>query len=153
MVLEFAVPGKAKPKERARSGRGHFYTPEKTRRYEALVATCARIAMRDRHIDGPDEGPVAVELILYFARTKGVPPDESFPVSIRRADFDNATKAIIDAMQGLVYKNDKQIVDAHVCLRYCPRSQPAMKPQVLVRVWTAGQRRNYSDMRQGGRTP
>ena len=41
-IFTFVVPGRAVPKERARKGKGgRFYTPKRTKVYEAEVAWCA----------------------------------------------------------------------------------------------------------------
>ena len=153
MALEFAVAGKPVGWQRT-GGRGAArYTQAKTRRYEELVARCARIAMREKeHNVFEKDVPVAVEIIAYFARPKAKAHlHEWFPLHITRADEDNIQKAIKDALKGVVYKDDKQIVDSHTCLRYCPAhhpQQPDMKPHVQVRVWPAGDRRNYADQRR-----
>ena len=57
--LNFVVPGKPVPKGRPRLGKGHVYTPKKTKDYEKKVAM---VALQARQICGLKKltGPVEV---------------------------------------------------------------------------------------------
>ena len=91
--IRFTVPGVPVPKERPRRApSGHWYTPKATRQYEHKVATHALQARRGRRSRGPYE----VTIRLYF-------PDR------RRRDADNVTKAIADALNGIVWSDDSEI--------------------------------------------
>lgn len=93
----FYVPGSPRGKERPRKGKNaNFYTPSRTREYENLVAWGARIA----HHGDPFEGPV--KLVLAISSCKS------------RADTSNILKSIEDGMNGIVYFDDKQIMEIHI---------------------------------------
>jgi len=120
LVVTFTVDGDPVPKGRPRfARRGQFvqtYTDAKTIDYETHVA------MRARHAIGatePLKGALSVFLYLRYA----VPPSYSkkrkeaclrgveYP---KRIDIDNVYKSITDAMNGIVYVDDSQIVEAHI---------------------------------------
>jgi len=120
LVVTFTVDGDPVPKGRPRfARRGKFvqtYTDAKTIDYETHVA------MKARHAIGatePLKGALSVFLYLRYA----VPPSYSkkrkeaclagleFP---KRIDIDNVYKSITDAMNGIVYVDDSQIVEAHI---------------------------------------
>jgi crossover junction endodeoxyribonuclease RusA len=95
IIVAFELPSRPHPKGRPRFGRGRAYTDEKTRLYEANVATACGLAMiRDRVqiATGP------VELACLFEQRDA-----------RAADVTNLVKAVEDAMNGIAWKDDKQV--------------------------------------------
>lgn len=115
MKKQFTVYGRAVPKARPRVTKsGHTYTPKTTKEYEARVQE----AYRKRYgMDMfPDKTPLA--MLVEFSYT---PPKswskvkrekairrEVFPTS--RPDVDNLLKSIEDALNGVAYRDDSQIV-------------------------------------------
>lgn len=128
--IQFVVPGTPVGKGRPKfARRGNFvtaYTPEKTASYENLVKVAAQAAMRGIP---PFEGAVAVGLHLF------VTPPASWSQKKQRAalsggvyptskpDVDNVIKGIFDAMNEIVWKDDKQAVDLVVTKRYGQTAQ------------------------------
>jgi Holliday junction resolvase RusA-like endonuclease len=126
MTLFFEVPGEPVGKARPRFTRqGHAYTPKKTSDYEREVRNSFRIAYPAHE---PMAGPVSMEVYAFF----GVP--KSWPMKKREAalrsesllptgrpDASNVLKAVEDALNGLAYLDDSQIVDASVQKRYASR--------------------------------
>ena len=120
LIVNFEVPGDPVPKGRPRfARRGTFvqtYTDSKTIEYETRVATLARLAI------GSSE-PLKGHLTVYLYLRYGVPASYTkkrveaclngleYP---KKVDLDNCYKSITDAMQGIVYANDSQIVEAHI---------------------------------------
>lgn len=94
LVLAFDVPIRPQPKRRARHGQGRTYTDPRTVAYENAIGLAARAAMTT----DPVEGDVA--LWCLFEQRDG-----------RRCDGDNAYKAIADALNGIAYKDDRQVTD------------------------------------------
>lgn len=91
MRYTITIPGRPVPKGRPRFSRsGHAYTPEKTRKYEELVAWCAK-----KDIPEPLKGDVAMDIMIY---ANGHWPD-----------IDNICKALLDGMNGIAYDDDKQV--------------------------------------------
>ncbi len=93
-VLRFIVPMKPVPKERPRFAQ-HTYTATRTRRFEEAVAWYARIAQQEAGWDML-EGPVLLDVV--FCK----PP--------ARADLSNLVKSLEDAIQGVLIKDDVQII-------------------------------------------
>ena len=97
-VCAFEIDRNPLPKERPRfmrrKGKSIAFTPKRTREYEAHVASLARKAMGDRE---PETGLVALRCVFYRAR--------------RDADLTNLCKSVEDPIQGIVFKNDNQVVD------------------------------------------
>ena len=92
------------PKGRPRMTRnGHTYTPKKTRDAEAHLKEMIAF-----HMDGiaPVEGPVSVNIVFTFKQ----PKSNKTAVHTQRPDLDNCFKLVTDAMNGIVYKDDSQIV-------------------------------------------
>jgi Holliday junction resolvase RusA-like endonuclease len=124
LIVTFEVEGDPVPKSRPRfARRGNFvqtYTDAKTIDYETHVAMKARQAIGASE---PLEGALTVFLYLRYT----VPPSYSkkrkeaclrgveYP---KKVDLDNVYKSITDAMQGIVYANDSQIVEAHITKVY-----------------------------------
>ena len=78
-----------------RNFRGRMVKSTDARRYDAEVKALARLA----GVFDPIEGPVSVRVDIYRARAMG--------------DLDNRAKVLLDALQGIAYVDDKQIVEIH----------------------------------------
>ena len=99
MRYTIEIPGKPVGKERPRMGRGgHMYTPPRTKKYEALVAQHA--------IDACVQLMTGVRLRVqwHIGRTKG---EGRRPKA--HADLDNVVKTVMDGLQGVAYKNDREV--------------------------------------------
>jgi Holliday junction resolvase RusA-like endonuclease len=90
--LAFCVPGNPVPKGRPRFFRGHAVTPRETRAAEEVVKLCAR-----RAGSRPRDGEVALSLVFY-RRTR------------QACDLDNLVKLVSDALNGVAFADDRQIV-------------------------------------------
>lgn len=101
--IEFRVDGAPVGKERPRRGRyGNFYTPDRTREYENRV----RWAFADKYAGmEPWAGPVKIEVRAHVKSPVSTP------------DGSNILKAVEDALNGLAYKDDAQVVSALVVKR------------------------------------
>ena len=120
LVVTFTVDGDPVPKGRPRfARRGQFvqtYTDSKTLEYETHVAIRARHAIGSSE---PLKGALSVFLYLRYAvpesytkkRKEACLLGLEFP---KRIDLDNVYKSITDAMNGIVYVDDSQIVEAHI---------------------------------------
>jgi len=121
MHLEFTVPGPPVPKARPRvtvTGRGTF-TPKKTKDYQELVAMAAMVAYKKstEPFPWPLDAGYRVDCVFYF---KGIPTK----------DLDNLAKSIFDALEGVLYTNDRQIMEAHLYKRL-----KAAEDKAVVRIW------------------
>lgn len=91
-VYRFTVPGNPIPWERARSKGGQHFTAPRTRAHRALIQGHARKAHVPK-LSG------LVKLTAAFYRE-----------SAHACDIDNLTKSVQDALNGLAYGDDRQIV-------------------------------------------
>lgn len=124
-TVRFIVPGKPQGKGRPRAARrGSFvtmYTDKKTVSYESTVALFAGQAMAGRPLV---DGPVAVDMYIVLP----IPPSwskkkQALAVSGRllptvKPDADNVVKAVFDAINTVVWRDDTQVVDLNVRRRY-----------------------------------
>ena len=120
LVVTYTVDGDPIPKGRPRfARRGKFvqtYTDAKTIEYETHVALKARQAIGASE---PFNGALSVFLYLRYEvpasyskkRKEACLAGLEYP---KRIDIDNVYKSITDAMNGIVYLDDSQIVEAHI---------------------------------------
>lgn len=116
--LYFVVPGRPQGKGRPRFDRksGRVFTPQKTRRYERLVAMEARRAARD---GWPCDATYRLGVFAVY-------PDG------RHADVSNILKAIEDGAEGVLWDNDRQIKSAHTAVEVRPDEEPRVEVSVSV---------------------
>ncbi|MBF8733085.1 RusA family crossover junction endodeoxyribonuclease [Pseudomonas guariconensis] len=123
--VTFHVPGEPVGKGRPRIGRvgnhARMFTPAKTASYEGLIALAGTEAMGGRVLL---ECPVMVEMRIVLGMPQSMSKKrkamalagELFPT--KKPDMDNVIKAIYDGLNGVVWKDDVQVVDAFVRKRY-----------------------------------
>lgn len=133
--IEFTVPGvpvgKGRPRATAESGKARMYTPAKTARYESTAALFASHAMSGRP---PFTGPMCVFMDIVLPvpeswskrRQAAALAGQEWPT--KKPDMDNVVKGIFDALNGIVWKDDVQVVALNVGKVYGPT------PGVAVRV-------------------
>ena len=127
MSITFTVPGNPQGKARARTfynqklGRSQSITPEKTVLYENLVKQCFTA-----NCDGGffDKEPLVMMVIAYFPIPKSTTKKDRgliaegllFPT--KKPDADNIAKVICDALNGVAYGDDTQVVSLTVIKEY-----------------------------------
>lgn len=102
---------------------GIAFTPADTRKYQSALRYAAQEAMNGRP---PLEGPLSVSIVAAFPvpqswskkKRQAALANHIFPTS--RPDIDNIAKQC-DGLNEVVWKDDKQIVDAQVSKRYSDR--------------------------------
>ena len=115
--FRMVIEGVPVPKGRPRFGRGHVYTPLKTKNAEALISTVGKKMMAGKK---PFTGPVKVDATFMVDVPKSWPKkrqgmpinDILLPTSARVGDVDNLLKTVTDAINGIVYEDDRQIITA-----------------------------------------
>ena len=109
LVCQFVIEGYCQPKQRT-FGRG-FVTPPETRAYERLVGQLARVAMKGKppyngfcglDVEIIHEIPKSWSRMKKYAAVQG----KIFPTI---CDLDNQTKSISDAMNRIVFEDDRQV--------------------------------------------
>ena len=121
----FEIEGKPFGKGRPRfARRGKFvstYTDAKTKSYETTIRDAAKAAMGSSE---PLETAVSVSIYIrcpipasYSNKRKLACLDQDERPT-KKPDWDNCAKSICDGMNGIIFKDDAQIVDAHVTKVY-----------------------------------
>ena len=117
MAYDLVVPGEAVPQGRPRFGRGRTYDPPKSRKYKEYVRRLAREEMPSGARSRPLTCPVRLTCVIY----RGVPKswsrrkkaaaiaDKIRPTT--KPDVSNIIKGVEDALTGVWYKDDSQIVE------------------------------------------
>ena len=123
MTIVFSVPGdpkgKARPKvTRTKAGTSLTYTPDKTVAYEELVRLRFSEAAKGRRFEAAK--PLRLRIAAFF----GVPASKPKKTKIlmlqnlirptKKPDFDNVFKIVCDALNGIAYADDAQIVEAQI---------------------------------------
>ena len=116
-MIKLTIPGEPCAKQRPRTTKqGHTYTPQKTVNYETLV----RQLYITQNFRKQLEGALKMTVRAYFAIPKSDSNKKAYQKSIgiirptKRPDWDNVGKVISDALNGLAYHDDSQIVSATV---------------------------------------
>lgn len=94
-------------------GRGMVLLTKEARQFKDIVAKLAALAVKT-----PLEGPIRLEYRLFRPRKIG--------------DLDNVTKLLFDALEGLCFVNDSQIVEIHAY-----RFDDKLNPRVEVTICPA----------------
>lgn len=110
-MISFTIPGKPVAQSRPRfARRGSFvttYDAAPSRDYKAWVRLCAAQAMQGRAPIDRDT-PLALSVSVRIVKPKSTPKRVEFPV--KKPDLDNYIKTLMDAMEGIIYAADQQIV-------------------------------------------
>ena len=90
---------------------GHAYTPEKTKKYERFVAM--------QYHGEVFEGALRVSIKAYCKR----PMRGAGKYPTKRPDADNIAKAILDALNGVAWKDDKQVVELSITKEWAEKHE------------------------------
>lgn len=128
-MIKFRVEGEPQGKARPRVYNGHAFTPAKTVHYENWIRVCMESQMqaegRSRETFAYMDGEaLQVKVVAYFSipksyskkKREAIARREVFPT--KKPDIDNIGKAVCDALNGLAYKDDSQVVDMRIHKRY-----------------------------------
>jgi len=116
-AISFFVEGTPVPKERPRiiqkkSGSSFAYTPKRTKEWEEIIAWAGL-----QKIKKPLEGPLRVELLFLLPKPKKT--KNAYPIF--KSDVDNLSKSTIDALNGIAFLDDGQIIELYVRKQYGDR--------------------------------
>jgi Holliday junction resolvase RusA-like endonuclease len=113
--------GKGRPRATSRGGFVRMYTDAKTLGFEQAVADEARTAMSSWELF---DTPMQLQLSAYYPIPKSwskkkrqlAVDGEIYPQV--KPDLDNVMKAILDALNGVVYADDSQVINLVATKRY-----------------------------------
>ena len=125
--MKFTIPGEPTGKGRPRVTKWGTHTPEKTVLYENLVKTCFNGEVL--------QGELEMNVVAYYQIAKSASKKQRelmMNLVIRptkKPDCDNVLKIIADALNGIAYQDDSQIVRASIEKRYSdvPRVEVEVK--------------------------
>lgn len=122
MVVIYGKPqGKGRPRF---TMQGHAYTPERTVQYEKLI--------RDEYVKQcgvhhGDTAPLSMDITISYAPPRAATKkmrEEMLSGKLlptKKPDIDNVVKAVADAVQGIAYRDDVQIVEVTARKRYAEK--------------------------------
>lgn len=137
-MIRFTVPGEpmGQPRHRSRIAKASDdrqfianYTPKKAVQRQRLVGLMAAAAMLGK---SPMTGPVKATIRCYFALPKSahrktIAVPEAWHTG--KPDGDNLAKLILDACNGIVYRDDALVAVTKIVKRRCAQSD---KPRTEV---------------------
>ncbi len=128
MTVTFTIPGEPVPQMRPRVVQNkythhiHAYTPDKCAVYAERVRLYAL-----RHLENTEfqrlTGPLEVFMTFYRSKPKSASKRDVFPVT--RPDLSNYVKLVEDALNGLIWVDDSQIVISTLRKMYAEGSEEA----------------------------
>ena len=107
------------------SGQIRVYDPSKSRDWKRTVMAQALVCKPERLLVGALEG----EMDFYLPRPKSLPKRVVYPV--KKPDASNLLKSLEDALKGIVFADDSQIVTVRATKHYATEGAP---PGVYVRL-------------------
>lgn len=121
--MKFTIEGDAVPQSRPRFTRnGHAYIPERSRQWRQVVRKAAVEAMCGRE---PMTGEVVLVVDVY-RRFK--------PTARNFGDADNHLKAVADALNGIAFADDSQVVRI-----VAEKHRDTARPRIEVEICTLGE--------------
>ena len=104
--------GKGRPKASSRGGFVRMYTPAATRQYEEKISRSAALARADWPVL---ETPISLRVVAHhpipisWSKRKQQQALQGDLVP-GKPDLDNVAKAVLDALNGVIYADDKQVI-------------------------------------------
>lgn len=139
LELNFAIKGDPTGKGRVKFFGGHAVTPKKTRTYEAQIRYEASHAV-DHMVEQPDFcAPCSVRIRAFYSIPASYTKKKRAQIAehgcsvVRpgKPDLDNVIKSVLDGMNGIVFRDDVQVVRLTAEKFWCEGDEA---PRVEVRV-------------------
>lgn len=137
-MIEFTVYGEpvaqGRPRATTRNGFVQLYDPEKSRDYKDYVRLAAAKHAPPKLL----EGPLAVMVIAYrsipksFSKKKAAAAESGVLYPTTKPDADNYLKGVKDALKGIMWVDDSQVVDVYTRKRY------SFRPRIEVKIRQLG---------------
>lgn len=131
-IIELEILGDVVGKQRPRiTKNGHVYTPNKTAKYEAYIRLC----FQEKYPNfKPLEEPIKLEIEAYYPIPKSASKKQkelmlqNKVLPTKKPDLDNVLKSVLDALNGIAYKDDVFITDISISKRY------AEMPKIVIKI-------------------
>lgn len=133
--MNIVIYGEPVPQGRPRFANGHAYDPQRSKNYKQLVRFWVTQYLKQLDSFKPYENALCVDLIFYmgiptsWSKKKRIQASQGQirPTSKRTGDADNLCKSVTDAISGLVYIDDSQIVNLGVSKYYSETPRCVLK--------------------------
>lgn len=114
IIVPGEAKGKARPRTVWRNGFVQTFTPKASRDYEAKIRKAYKMQANYKFEKGT---PVKMNLIIYVrvpksytkAKTEMAKQNQIRP--LKKPDIDNIVKSVLDALNGVAYEDDCQVVE------------------------------------------
>lgn len=136
-MIEFIIPGDPIPQGRPRAARNGrkiiMYDPKESREYKQYVSLIARQHAPKTLL----EGPLSVRMKIYRQIPKSTTKKDRALIfegkkrPITKPDTDNYTKSVLDALNGIIYKDDSQVTDLYASKYYSDDPRVEIKVQEI----------------------
>ena len=133
IIIEGEIVPKGRPRFTGTGGIKRAVTPQKTRAFERFVKIVARQQCKEAF-----EGPVRVKIVIYKAPPKSwsnIKKEKAISGQIAataKPDIDNYGKSILDALNGIAWRDDSYIIELS------QRKEYANKDGAVVYVYDEG---------------
>lgn len=120
-MKQLTIDGVPVAKGRPRLGRYGTYTPKKTQEYEEYVKMCWVAKYGSIQ---PSEQPLEMNIVFYMPIPKSYSKKQRAEIlngrlkPTKKPDIDNLIKSVLDALNGLAYADDSQIIKVTAVKRY-----------------------------------
>ena len=139
-MLRFTVPGEPygqpRPRFSVANGKVHTYNTDESRNYKTQVKLIAQTAAKKHGWTFAETEGVGMNVYAHM----GIPKSETKKFHeaavvgdirpTKKPDADNIFKAVSDALNGVLYKDDKQIIHARIEKHYS--DEPRVEVEVFV---------------------
>ncbi len=82
------------------------YEPQKSKSFKDMIAWTAKLEATKVGLNKPYTGPIVLELLFMMGRNR----DRTQRYHTKRPDLDNLVKSVKDALNGIIWKDDSQVV-------------------------------------------
>ncbi|GIO36233.1 hypothetical protein J41TS12_10940 [Paenibacillus antibioticophila] len=137
MIVQFTIYGEpvaqGRPKFSTAGGFAKAYDPAKSRDYKDYV----RLAATEHAPKVPLEGPIGMVLTVYrstpksFSKRRAALAEAGEITPTTKPDVDNYLKGVKDALKGIIWRDDSQVVEVYARKRYSTRPRIEVKIKQL----------------------
>ena len=132
VLVPIEPTAKGRPRFSVFRGHVHTFTPKKTAEYEAKIAEYY-MSVKGRKFDR--EQPLCISIEFGMPIPKSTPKSRRLAMAegilrhIRKPDLDNLIKAVLDALNGIAWEDDAQVI------RITAKKMYSTDPYVFLKVY------------------